>query len=87
MKRVLRKIGKYIIEISSSEITTDNFFKHSVWIKIQGESYYSYIIAGELTWDMAKTFRYSEEEKEIHQALELYMENLKFKISKLEKLL
>lgn len=86
MKRVIRQIGKYIIEISSEEITEDNFFKHSVWIKIQGKDY-NYIQASELSYYMAKIFRYSEKEEKISQILKLYIENLKFRISRVEEIL
>lgn len=82
----LRKVGKYIIEMSSEEITRDNFFKHSVWIKTP-EVDYNYIQASELSYYMAKVFRYSEKEEEIRQVLKLHIENLKFRLSKVEEIL
>ena len=85
-KRLIRQVGKYIIEMSSEEITEDNFFKHSVWVKIQGKDY-NYIQACELSYHMAKVFRYSENEEEISQILKLYIGNLKFRISRVEEIL
>lgn len=87
MKRMIRNVGKYIIELSSSEdITEYNFFKYSVWISIQSKDY-SYIQVSELSFHIAKIFRYSEKEEEIRQALELYIENLRFRISRIEEML
>lgn len=84
MGRIRRKVGKYTIEVSSNEINGDNFFKYSVYF-ISEDSVY--IDGSELSLDMASTFRYSNNEEEVRQALKMYIENLKFRITRTEQIL
>lgn len=84
MGRIRRKVGKYTIEVSSNEINRDNFFKYSVYF-ISEDSVY--IDGSELSLDMASTFRYSNNEEEVRQALKMYIENLKFRITRTEQIL
>lgn len=84
MGRIRREVGKYTIEVSSNEINKDNFFKYSVYF-ISEDSIY--IDGRELSLDMAKVFRYSNEEEKVRQALKMYIENLKFRIARTEQIL
>ena len=65
-----RIIGKYTISVANGEI----FFKHSVSI-LKPE--FIYIDKSELSLWLAQTFRYSNDEREIEDALKGYVRNLK----------
>lgn len=72
-----RIIGKYTISVANGEIDKDNFFKHSVSI-LKPE--FIYIDKSELSLWLAQTFRYSNDEREIEDALKGYARNLKDRI-------
>lgn len=79
-----RIIGKYTISVANGEIDKDNFFKHSVSI-LKPE--FIYIDKSELSLWLAQTFRYSNDEKGIGDALKGYIRNLKDRIERIEKAL
>ena len=79
-----RIIGKYTISVANWEIDKDNFFKHSVSI-LKPE--FIYIDKSELSLWLAQTFRYSNDEKGIEDALKGYIRNLKDRIERIEKAL
>lgn len=79
-----RIIGKYTISVANGEIDKDNFFKHSVSI-LKPE--FIYIDKSELSLWLAQTFRYSNDEKGIEDALKGYTRNLKDRIERIEKAL
>lgn len=72
-----RIIGKYTISVANGAIDKDNFFKHSVSI-LKPE--FIYIDKSELSLWLAQTFRYSNDEKGIEDALKGYIRNLKDRI-------
>ena len=79
-----RIIGKYTISVANGEIDKDNFFKHSVSIL---KPQFIYIDKSELSLWLAQTFRYSNDEKGIEDALKGYIRNLKDRIERIEKAL
>lgn len=70
---------KQSINVTSEEINKDNFFKHSVSV-LKPE--FIYIDKSELSLWLAQTFRYSNDEKGIEDALKGYIRNLKDRIEK-----
>nr|DAS33058.1 MAG TPA: zipper dimerization domain transcription factor-like protein [Caudoviricetes sp.] len=79
-----RIIGKYTLNVTSEEINKDNFFKHSVSV-LKPE--FIYIDKSELSLWLAQTFRYSNDEREIEDALKGYVRNLRDRIERIEEAL
>lgn len=82
MKRI---VGKFEIDCYDGKIDKDNYYKYSVTINVNGVKIFmsSFI----LNLFMAETLRYSEKEKEIEDVLLLHVENLKYEINNIQKIL
>lgn len=78
-----RTVGKYLIDVAK-EINIDNFFKRAVIIY---EPSYVYIHAGELSFPVAKTLRYSASEEEIRKALKVLIMNREYELNELKSIL
>ena len=80
-----RRVGKYTIQCTKEEIIANNFFKHDFWIKTVTTTFVL-INKSELFYVHAKILRYSNDEKEITDALEEIIQNRIFQLNNLKRL-